>query len=85
MYPVILPKGSAIVSLLIQSTHRGLGHIGTNKVHHQLQQWFWIVQGRAAVKSVLGRCLLCRRLYRQPESQMMAPLPSVCVREGAIF
>ena len=40
---------------------------------------FWILQGHAAVRRVVGKCLKCRRWNTRPYEQMMAPPPSARV------
>ena len=47
---------------------------------------YWIIRGRASVKKVLGKCVVCKQLeggpYRMP---MMAPLPKTRVSETIPF
>ena len=76
VHPLILPYDDPYVNHLIKSTHEECGHAGIEFVLSELRRKFWIIKGRQAIKKVLWRCLACRRRYRHPETQQMAPLPS---------
>ena len=47
--------------------HDSIGHLGHEKL--------WIPQIRVLVRSILGRCLRCKRLNARQIVQQMAPLP----------
>jgi predicted ATP-dependent serine protease len=55
------------------------GHVGISQVLATIRQKFWVLQGPAAVKRVVGECLTCQRWNSRPESQIMAPLPDARV------
>ena len=76
-HPVILPKKSSIAYLLIDHEHRLLGHAGRNHVLSNLRQKFWIIGANSAVRSVIHRCVKCRRLRGHVQEQKMSDLP-VC-------
>ena len=44
-----------------------------------VRQKFWILRGHTAVRSVIGKCLMCRCWNVKPCKQVMAPLPSARV------
>ena len=75
-HPIILHHDDPLVNHLIYSSHIENGHAGVEFVLSDLRQRFWILKGRQAVKKVVWRCLECRRRYRRPEQQQMAPLPT---------
>ena len=56
--------------------HELVGHFGTEYVLASLRQKHWIVKGRAMVRKVIGRCLICRRYNFHRGQQLMADLPS---------
>ena len=56
--------------------HEAVGHLGQEYVLTNLRRKHWIVQGRAAVRRVLGNCLTCRKQNAQKGQQVMADLPS---------
>jgi hypothetical protein len=72
---VIIPGKHPIAELLICHQHIACGHMGRNHVLSQLRQKFWITQGTAAVKRVIGRCFDCRRRHAPAMEQPMADLP----------
>ncbi len=59
--PVILPKQSAIVDLIIKHCHIMLGHSGREHVLAILRDPYWIIHGNSMVRKVLTKCLSCKR------------------------
>ena len=47
--------------LIIDYYHKACGHSGRGHVLSLIRERFWITQGSAAVKSVLAKCVICRR------------------------
>ena len=60
-YPKLLPRREHFTRLLIQYVHERLIHAGMSHTLSALCQEYWIVKGRVEVKTVLSRCLVCRR------------------------
>ena len=85
-YPVLLPKCETFTKLLIRKTHEELLHSGVSQTLSKIRYKYWIVRGRATVKSVIKRCIICRRFeggpYKMPD---MPPLPNFRVSESAPF
>ena len=77
-HPIILPTHHIVTRLIIVDTHQKLGHsTGTEHVLTELRTKFWIVKGRQTVKTIITKCLVCRKKFlAQPEGQKMAPLPT---------
>ncbi|XP_066958900.1 uncharacterized protein [Macrobrachium rosenbergii] len=73
--PIILPKTSLAVHLLVRWQHERLGHCGQNFLLADLRQRFWIVQANAVAHSVVRSCLKCRAICACPIIQEMADLP----------
>lgn len=84
--PVLLPKGERFTHLLIEKFHRENMHSGVSQCLSSVRYKFWIPQGRATVRSVIGKCLVCRRHeggpYKMPS---VAPLPKTRVTEATPF
>ena len=74
--PLLIPKGHHIAALLITHIHRSCGHLGREHVLSKLREKFWIPQARVLIRSILRRCLTCKRLNARPLTQKMAPLPT---------
>ena len=45
------------------------------QVQANAQEKFWIIKGAALAKNVTQRCVICRKLYAKPKTQLMADLP----------
>lgn len=71
-YPVLLPKNDHFTDLVILDCHIRVGHLGVQATLSQVRYQYWIPQGRSAVKRVLSKCLVCRKVaggpYRVPPS-----------------
>ncbi len=81
--PVILPKQSAIVELIIKHYHITLGHSGREHVLAILRDRYWIIHGNSMVRKVLTKCLSCKRRQAKVGEQKMADLPHNRVNPGA--
>lgn len=75
-HPIVIPKGSAISSLLIKEAHEKVAHCGRNSTLNQLRQdGFWIVGAHNAVRGFINKCWRCRELRGKLGEQKMADLP----------
>jgi len=75
-YPVILPKRHHVVDLIIRHVHESSGHVGREHVLSLLQEHYWIIRARVAVRRVLSNCVICRRQAARCGEQFMADLPA---------
>ena len=75
-HQTLLPYNHHVSCLIIMAHHELVGHFGTEYVLASLRQKYWIVKGRAMVRKVIGRCLICRRYNVRRGQQLMADLPS---------
>ena len=75
-YPMLLPSNHEYTDLVIQLCHRAVMHNGVQETLAQLRSRFWVVKGRQAVKRVLSKCSICKKLegmsYATPNAP---PLP----------
>ncbi|XP_017468143.1 PREDICTED: uncharacterized protein LOC108360394 [Rhagoletis zephyria] len=74
-HPTILPKVSDLVRLLIHQVHIDTLHGGTQLMLQTLRYRFWIINGMQAVRSVIHKCVICRRHRGATITQQMASLP----------
>ncbi|VEN41764.1 unnamed protein product [Callosobruchus maculatus] len=84
-YPVIIPKKSALTDKLIESAHLLTMHGGVNLTITQLRKTYWIIQCRQRVKTMLNRCMTCRKLRTKSGNEPFAPLPKERVTMAAPF
>ena len=74
-HPAILPRHSRLSDLIIDQAHRQTLHGGTQLTLAQLRQTYWIIGGRAPVKSHILRCVVCARQRGIRAHQLMGQLP----------
>jgi hypothetical protein len=71
----ILPKNHHVSTLIIRHIHRTVNHQGQNHVLAELRHKFWIVKARTTIKSIINKCVICRKHQARAGSQKMADLP----------
>ena len=64
--PIIIPKNSEILPLIINNVHERFKHAGVQSTLVELLSKFWTPQSRRKVKEVLNRCLKCRKMKAYP-------------------
>lgn len=75
-HPIILTKDSHMSVILLRHIHQEVGHGGRNHMLSKLRERYWITGASTAIRKVLSKCVICRRLNAQPGFQQMADLPS---------
>ena len=73
-HPVLLPK-CRVSEFIIAELHHKLGHVGRQQVISALRETIWIVGVNAIARSVLSKCVKCRRIRGKALTQKMANLP----------
>ena len=59
--PLFLPNCSRLVDLVVQHIHQTHNHCGLSQTLSVLRQFFWTPKIRAWLKSLILRCVSCRR------------------------
>ena len=74
------------MKLLITEVHLRLIHAGVAHTLAQIREEYWIPQGRVEVKSVLSKCVVCRK-QEGPSFQLlsMPPWPTERVSRSSPF
>lgn len=75
--PCILPGKHSVAKLIIMHAHNEVGHLGYSSTLALIREKFWLTKGIASVRSVLSKCLLCKRKNSRPIQPVMASLPEV--------
>ncbi len=57
-HPIILPRNSPISSLILEETHRSVGHCGRSSMLAKLQQRYWIIGANQCIRKLLA-VILC--------------------------
>jgi len=70
--PIIVPKDHHLTSLEIQRCHKKVHHCEVKSTLAELRTKFWVPKGRQAVKKILSRCVICRKLEGRAFTQPAA-------------
>ena len=82
----LLPNKHTVTRMIVTDTHEKLHHGGVNITVTALRQVYWIPCIRQCIKSVLRRCVPCKKLIGKPfKSPDPPPLPKICVMEAPPF
>ena len=75
-HQIILPKNHRVSALIINHYHTLSGHSGREYVLALLRRRYWITHGNSAVRTVLTRCVECKKTQGCVGTQKMADLPA---------
>lgn len=81
-HPWIIPANHHVTRLIVNHYHVMLGHAGCERVLAETRSRYWLVKGRSSVRSVVGRCIPCKRARARAMKQEMADLPLDRVTHG---
>ena len=65
-FPYLLPPKHQFTNLVILQTHIGQHHSGVNSTLTVIHQCYWIPSGRQRVRSILRKCVTCRKTAGKP-------------------
>lgn len=74
-HPAILDKKQHITSLILKDIHKNTGHSGRNQILAKLRNKFWVGAANTAIRKLISKCTVCRRLNARVSEQKMAELP----------
>jgi len=74
-HQILLPGESPFSKLVLHDLHSSTGHQGKNAVIAELRQIYWIPRATAIIKTIISKCVTCRRYHGHPLTQKMAELP----------
>ncbi len=72
IHPIVLDPHHPITGLIIKDYDHRLHHPGPERVFAELRRKYWVLRGRAAVKSHQRQCTECQRWRGQPHPPRMA-------------
>lgn len=84
-FPIVLPDSHPVVERLILSYHRENCHAGIQILLSIIRQRFWILKGRKTVRSVIHKCVPCKRYTTKRLESIPTPLPMNRVRDAKVF
>ena len=74
-HPIILPNDSHLARLILIRAHQRVGHLGTNSTLCEVRKKYWIPRASRLVRSIIAKCVTCRRYRGRLQVQKMADLP----------
>ena len=84
-HPVILPKKSFIVQLVIRDAHKKVAHAGRGITLNELRSRYWIINANSVVRHFISKCVECRHLRGTTGEQKMADLPEERITSAPPF
>ena len=76
-FPLLLPQKDPFTSLLIWHIHKQQYHAGVSMTLTSLRQMYWVPCARQRIRSLLRKCVTCKKLAGKPYS---APDPPPLVK-----
>ncbi|XP_077381790.1 uncharacterized protein LOC144021408 isoform X1 [Festucalex cinctus] len=73
--PAIISKSSRVATLILTDIHQRTGHVGRSYVLAQLRRKYWIPQAKSAIRRIINKCVVCRKMTGKVGEQKMANLP----------
>lgn len=71
----IISKHSKVATLILRDIHQRTGHYERSYVLAQLRRKYWIPQANSAIRKIINKCTVCRRMSGKVGEQKMADLP----------
>lgn len=84
-YPIVLPNCHDIVHRLVYDKHVDMCHAGVQTLLNSLREEFWILGGRRAIRSIIQKCITCKRQDVKGLETEPAPLPLNRVKDATVF
>ena len=75
MHQMILPSNHQISKLLIAHFQKKYAHCGRKYLLGIIRQTFWIIKGRSLLRSLLAKCIICKKRKAKSSSTIMGNLP----------
>ena len=74
-FPLLLPKTSSLVPLIIRYFHEATLHGGDSMTLAALRETYWIIGVRIMIRKIIKNCIKCCRFSLKSTTQQMADLP----------
>ncbi|XP_070570536.1 uncharacterized protein [Ptychodera flava] len=74
-HPIVLPKDSPVSTIILQETHKEVGHLGRNSMLAKLREKYWILRAPTAIRNLVTKCVICRKYRAKVCEQKMSDLP----------
>ena len=85
-YPILIPSKCSLTDLIVHYSHLLTLHAGMDDVLAHLRGRWWIPRGRLVVKSIIKKCITCKKVSGRPYTPpAMPPLPGGRVIQAKPF
>ena len=84
-HPILLHWKHHVVEIFLRNEHKNSHHEGTEHVRNIVQQEFWILGIRNALRSIKNKCIRCRKGRTQTKASVMADLPEKRLVASTVF
>ena len=84
-HPILLHWKDHLVELFLRNEHKNSHHEGTEHVRNIVQQKFWTLGIRNALRSIKNKRIKCRKGSAQTKAPVMADLPEERLVESTVF
>lgn len=74
-HPILLSSKHRLTRLIFEEEHRKLMHAGPQLLLYSVRERYWVVNGRNIARSVVSKCVLCKRYRGKTVVPMMGNLP----------
>ncbi|XP_070541092.1 uncharacterized protein [Ptychodera flava] len=74
-HPIVLPKDSPVSTIILQETHKDVGHLGRNSMLAKQREKYWILRAPTAIRNLVTVCAICRKYRVKVCEQKMSDLP----------
>ncbi|XP_070549130.1 uncharacterized protein [Ptychodera flava] len=78
-HPIVLPKDSPVSTIILQETHKEVGHLGRNSMLAKLREKYWILRAPTAIRNLVTKCVICRKCRAKVCEQKLSGLPKDCI------
>ena len=86
IHPAILPKGSAVSTMIVRDCYKRMAHGGRGGTMQEIRSnGYWIINYNALVRHVIYNCVVCRSMRGKFGEQVMGNLPKDRVSQAPPF
>lgn len=84
-HPLLLPKKSNFTNILIDHFHKFNLHVGPRTLQSLINQKYWILSARSAIRSRTIKCMSCFRASPSNQQPKMGQLPKFRSQDVHVF
>ena len=82
---ILLPAKHQFSWLVAEKAHIESGHLAVESTIARIRSKYWIIGVRRMVRSIIGRCKLCKLRFKKLETQRMSALPIERIKPSPPF